>query len=223
MILDDHAHHVLLFLNHNQDTLAQFKIKRKFDELYQDVFGNMHLLSKDSSYQVYCNGQNLYLLYGNKKENFNAKLKPIVAATSDVIVKEERYAYGQQIRYIAVDRATKVQKVMRQISGSTMEMALNWERDNQWFLLANNHKDNALFRNLRDDLPEDQLDFMFNVKKRLMLQPVYNPIFVLHNAVFVFDFENGFLCHFDKSGALEQQYAIDFHKQKGTFGIEKKT
>lgn len=224
LILHKPFEHVLLYVNHDQDTLAQLKIKRKFDELYQDVFGNMHLLSLDSAYQVYCNGQNLYLLYGNKKENFNAKLKPIVAATTDVIVKEERYAYGQQIKvyYIVVDRATKTQKVMRRISSSTMEMALNWERDNQRFLLANNHKDNTLFCNLREDLPEDQLDFMFNVKKRLMLQPVYNPIFVLHNAVFVFDFENGFLCHFDKSGALEQQYAIDFHKQKGTFGIEKK-
>ncbi len=222
LILHKPFEHVLLYVNHDQDTLAKLKIKRKFDELYQDVFGNMHLLSTDSAYQVYCNGQNLYLLYGNKKENFNAKLKPIVAATTDVIVKEERYAYGQQIRYIVVDRATKVQKVMRQISGSTMEMALNWERDNHRFLLVNNHKDNALFRNLHDDLPEDQLDFMFNVKKRLMLQSVYNPIFVLHNAMFVFDFENGFLCHFDKTGTFEQQYAIDFHKQKGTFGIEKK-
>lgn len=220
LILHKPFEQVLMYVNHYQDTLAQLKIKRKFNELYQDAFGNIHLLSADSAYQTFYDDGELRLLYGNSKDNFTTKLKPIVASTTDVIVKEERFAYGQQITYIVVDKTTKALRVMRQISGNTLEMALNWERDNYRFMLAN-QKENALFEDPRDDLPESRYDFMLDVKKRLMLQPVYNPIYVIQNEIIVFDFENGFVCHFDKSGNFVQQFPIDFHMQKSSFGMGK--
>lgn len=221
LILRKPFEQVLLYVNHDQDTLAQLKIKPKFDELYQDAFGNTHLLSADSIYQTFYDEGKLHLLHGNSKDNFTTKLKPIVASTTDVIVKEERFAYGQQITYIVVDKTTKTRREMRQISGNTLEMALNWEFDNYRFLLMN-QKENVLFEDPRGDLPESRFDFMLDVQKRLMLQPVYNPIYVIQNEIIVFDFENGFVCHFDKSGNFVQQFPIDFHKQKGRFGIETK-
>ena len=221
LILRKPFEQILLYVSHDQDTLAQLKIKMKFNELYQDAFGNTQLLSADSVYQTYYAGGNLYLLYGHSKDDFKTKLKPVVASTNEVIVKEERFAYGQQVTYVVVDKTTKTQRVMRQISGNTLEMALNWERDNYRFMLANS-KEHALFEDHRDDLPESRFDFMLDVKKRLMLQPVYNPIYVIQNAMIVFDFENGFVCHFDKSGNFVQQFPIDFHLQKDSFGTRKK-
>ena len=247
LILHKPFEQVLMYVNHNQDTLAQLKTKRKFNELYQDAFGNTHLLSADSAYQMYYNDGKLSLLYGTSKENFTTKLKPIAASTTEVIVKEQRFAYGQQVTYVVVDKTTKDQRVMRQITGKAMEMALNWERDNYRFMLANqkanvlsenppeelssenppeelskNHLDFVLYENPFDDLSESRFDFMLDVQKRLMLQPVYNPIYVIQNEIIVFDFENGFVCHFDKSGNFVEQFPINFHIQKGSFGIEKK-
>ena len=49
----------LLHLDLNQDTISYKSVPVKFQELFQDAFGNIHLLSQDSVYQVYCDGNEM--------------------------------------------------------------------------------------------------------------------------------------------------------------------
>lgn len=217
MLAGNGMDYCLLHTGFEQDTISRKPIAPKFQELYRDAFGNLHVLGPDSTYQVYCDGKELHLIYGIPNEVFNQKLKSIVAATPEILVMEERFINNQQIRYTAFDKKEKTTRIIRQISSANLEMAVNWQLDDHRLKLANGYR-RGHYDNEVDSQEEDMLDFMFNVKKRLMLKPIYSPLFILHDELIIFDFENGFLCHFDQKGAFKNQVSIDFHKRQTYLG-----
>ena len=120
----------LLHLSFEQDTISQCPLARKYEELYCDVFGNVQVLSADSIYQVYCDGKDLHLLYGNDIDRYNKMLKPIVAATDSVIVQQNYMMLNQYIVYVVANKNTKKQHVLEPIEGEKLEVFDNWESDN---------------------------------------------------------------------------------------------
>ena len=120
----------LLHLSFEQDTISQCPLARKYEELYRDVFGNVQVLSADSIYQIYCDGKDLHLLYGNDIDRYNKMLKPIVAATDSVIVQQNYMMLNQYIVYVVANKNTKKQHVLEPIEGEKLEVFDNWGSDN---------------------------------------------------------------------------------------------
>ncbi len=120
----------LLHLSFEQDTISQCPLARKYEELYRDVFGNVQVLSADSIYQVYCDGKDLHLLYGNSIDRYNKVLKPIVAATDSVIVQQNFMMLDQYLVYVVANKNTKKQEILQTIESDRFEMLKNWNVDN---------------------------------------------------------------------------------------------
>ena len=120
----------LLHLSFEQDTISQCPLARKYEELYRDAFGNVQVLSADSIYQVYCDGKDLHLLYGNGIDKYNKVLKPIVAATDSVIVQQNYLMLDQYLVYVVANKNTKKQEILQTIESEQFEMLMNWESDN---------------------------------------------------------------------------------------------
>lgn len=120
----------LLHLSFEQDTISQCPLARKYEELYRDVFGNVQVLSADSIYQVFCDGKDLHLLYGNSIDRYNKVLKPIVAATDSVIVQQNYMMLDQYLVYVVANKNTKKQEILQTIESEQFEMLMNWESDN---------------------------------------------------------------------------------------------
>lgn len=214
----------LMYLDYDQDTMAQKTVSSKYQELFYDAFRNIHIISADSVYQVFFDSNRLSLLYGNTKEVFYQKLKPLVVSTPLFIVMEERAVYNQQVYYLIINKKTREKQVLRRISGKTFEMASNWELDDYRLRLINdidydNKSEQERIRN------EERLDFLLDVQKRLMLQPIYCPIFDLGTKLIVFDFENDFLVTYNQDGKYESQIPIDFHLRDSYFssGLNQKS
>ena len=212
---------VLLHLSFEQDTISRKPIAPKYQELYRDAFDNLHLIGPDSTYQIYCDGMKLHLLYGCKKETFRQVLSPVVAATDSVIVLEEWRNYGQEVVFIAVNRNNGQRFLLHDVGGETVEMARNLTLDDKrdakidklgekdTAFIDIRKKANSEFKNMKEDL-----------KKRLMFHSVYCPLFGIGNKLYLFAFPEDALIVFDQNGKKENRMEVDFHKLLGV-GLSK--
>lgn len=231
LITNNGVKSMLLHLSHSQDTISKRKIRTDFSELYEDGFGNVHLVGNDSTYQVFCDGETLHLLYGNSRKTFDEVLKPVVAVTDSVIVMENRLWHNQQIVYVAVNRNNSRRKVIGDISGETLEMAKHWNdgdrkvlslpQENSQQLFYNNSNDNvnnhlpqADFIDVQNRMNERTV-FDDDLQARLMLRPIYAPVYCIENILYIFDFLNDYLYKYNQIGDFIGNEAIVFHKKTG--------
>lgn len=199
---------VLLHLSFEQDTISRKPIAPKYQELYRDAFDNLHLIGPDSTYQIYCDGNQLHLLYGCKKEVFKQKLEPVVAATDSIIVLETRQSYGHEVVFIAVNRNNGQQFLLQDVSGQTAEMAQNWALDNSREAMMNLF----IHRTIHEEANGEIIYTAEGTKTGLMLRSIYCPLFGIDNKLYLFAFPEDALIVFDQNGQEERKMEMDFHK-----------
>ena len=215
---------VLLPLGFEQDTISRKPIAPKFQELYRDAFNNLHLIGPDSTYQIYCDGKQLHLLYGCKKDIFKQKLEPVVAATDSIIIFEIRRNYGQEVVFIGVNRNNGQRFMLQDIGGQTLEMAQNWALDNYRDAVidaaGSDHSVSIRDFGVHEEASGEVSNLKDSVKKRVMLRSVYCPLFGIGNELYLFAFPEDRLVVFDKNGQKNREMGIDFHKKLGA-GLSK--
>ena len=215
---------VLMHLGFEQDTISRKPIAPKFQELYRDAFDNLHLIGTDSTYQIYCDGKQLHLLYGCKKDIFKQKLEPVVAATDSIIIFEIRRNYGQEAVFIGVNRNNGQRFMLQDIGGQTLEMAQNWALDNYRDAVidaaGSDHSVSIRDFGVHEEASGEVSNLKDSVKKRVMLRSVYCPLFGIGNELYLFAFPEDRLVVFDKNGHKDREMGIDFHKKLGA-GLSK--
>ena len=215
---------VLMHLGFEQDTISRKPIASKFQELYRDAFNNLHLIGSDSTYQIYCDGKQLHLLYGCKKDIFKQKLEPVVAATDSIIIFEIRRNYGQEVVFIGVNRNNGQRFMLQDIGGQTLEMAQNWALDNYRDAVidaaGSDHSVSIRDFGVHEEASGEVSNLKDSVKKRVMLRSVYCPLFGIGNELYLFAFPEDRLVVFDKNGHKDREMGIDFHKKLGA-GLSK--
>lgn len=95
---------VLLHMSFDFDTLSVVPIDKKFKKLYKDVYGQIHLISYDSAYQI---GHRQYhgeymkmeLFYGMKIKQFYLIFGDNVAATDKVFITGKYESMSQELYY----------------------------------------------------------------------------------------------------------------------------
>lgn len=212
---------VLMHLGFEQDTISRKPIAPKFQELYRDAFDNLHLIGPDSTYQIYCDGKQLHLLYGCKKEVFRQILGPVVAATDSVIVIEYWRNHGQEVAFITVNRNNGQRFLLQDIGGETTEMAHFWALDDERQAKRDKYsEEDTAFLDVRKETNIDIRNLKENAKRRVLLYPVYCPLFGIDNELYLFAFPEDRLIVFDKNGQKDREMGIDFHKKLGA-GLSK--
>lgn len=226
LILDSNTEHSLMFLSHEQDTLAKAKINKKFDYLYEDAFGNIHLLSKDTAYQTYYDGEKLNMLYPVDIQTFKQKLMPVQVITDSLLVLQRYASMWQEILYISVNRNNKETKVLADCYGPTREWGRTYYRDIvKDGVIDAVQKENPLFPNIMEMLGIEQtntfgddaientyVDFESSQRARYRLQPIFSPITFFYDTIYVFDLEKDKLLKFTQSGTPVSETDISFHR-----------
>lgn len=221
--------HLLLFINHNQDTLAQLDTKPKFDKLYQDVFGNVHILSCDSAYQVLCDGRGLSLGFGVSIEIFRQKLEPVKVLTDSIMVLQKYSNMQQELIYFKVNLNNSKTSVMADLSGASLEMAqsiaIDAYRDRKIDQML---AENPLFgKNVHNfAMGENNINLIINEESsmlerrdamkslfmRFLFKPIYCPVLYINDSLYIFDFQDNSLLKYDGLGEPKGQCGIDFHE-----------
>ena len=234
MLAGNGTDYCLMHLGFEQDTISRKPVSSKFQELYSDAFGNLQLISLDSVYQVYCDGRELHLLYGNSIETFRQKLEPIKLLTDSIMVLQKYVNKQQQLAYLMVNRNNKQVSVMADLRGEALEMAQNARMDairdqriDRMIAEAEESSQSegrperagALARqrmemNFSTDENEIEVrrQMMSNAFNRIMFKPIYCPALYIGDTIYVFDFENDYLLKYDDRGRRIDSCGIAFHR-----------
>ena len=234
MIAGNSEESVLLHVSFEQDTISRRPIAHKYQELYRDAFGNLHLIGPDSTYQIYCDGEHLHLTHGCQKELFRQKLEPVKILTDSIMVLQSYYNMQQQLAYLMVNRNTKQISIMANLEGAAAEMARNARRDAirdqkidmmhaefQENPQAEGRLERAGALSMQrmemnygsDDIDVEERKRMVNsLFNRILYKPIYCPAFYLRDTIYVFDFQNDKMLKFDHRGCQTATYDIDFHR-----------
>lgn len=205
MVAGNGTDYCLLHLGFEQDTISSKPVSSKFQELYSDAFGNLQLISSDSVYQVYCDGRELHLLYGNSIETFRQKLEPVKLLTDSIMVLQQYANMQQQLLYLKVNRNNNQLSVMADLKGNALEMAQNARMDAI--------RDQRIDRMMAESEEAEERKMMINnAVNRIMFKPIYCPALYIGDTVYVFDFENDYLLKYDGRGNRIDSCGMTFHR-----------
>ena len=204
----------LLHLGFEQDTISIKKIDKKLDNLfreilYQDIFGNTHLYSLDSAFQVYSEKDNLQLLYGVTLEKHKTTFGNLYALTDSIVVTRKEFYSGQEIVYFMTNRNNSKTEVLCDVYGSSREMAKNWQLDNIRLRRALNPGESDFVNPY--EKPAEWESFEADLLKRVMLQEIYVPLLNVDNKIYIFDFQKDYIYKYDAKGEYLGKKEISFH------------
>ena len=177
----------LLHLSFDLDTLSVLPIARKYDRLYKDVFGQIHLMSYDSTYQIghrqvgdkYLDAE---LLYGMAIEDFYWFFGNNAAATDSVfIISTYNGLFSQELFYHYFER------------GFPYAQLLEYTYDQEGMDLTSN-------------IMTFGIDDIFPPK------PIYDPVFALEDSIIMFNFEADKIEYFNKKAEMIGETPIKFHR-----------
>ena len=204
----------LLHLGFEQDTISIKKIDKKLDNLfreilYQDLFGNTHLYSLDSAFQIYSEKDKLELLYGVTLEKHKSTFGNLYALTDSIVVTRKEFYSGQEIVYFMTNRNNGKTEVLCDVYGSSREMAKNWHIDNIRLRRALNPGSSDFVNPY--ERPEEWNNFEEDMIKRLMLQEIYVPLLNVDNKIYIFDFQKDYVYKYNDKGRYLGKKEISFH------------
>lgn len=186
MIVYRKSSNALLHLSLDLDTLSILPIERKFERFYKDVFGQLHLISYDSAYQVgHRTLGNTYLdaelFYGMTHQDFY-KIMGNNAAATDSIFVIATYGEGAQELYYHYFK----------------------KGDHNAHLLAYTFDQEGL------DLTENIKKF--GLGGIIPPPPIYDPLFAMGDSLVWFNFEADKIVFFDGNAQIIGETPIKFHR-----------
>lgn len=199
----------LLHLSFDLDTLSVLPIARKFDRLYKDVFGQIHLMSYDSTYQIgHRQLGNTYLdmelFYGMTIDDFFYIMGDNAAVTDSVFVIATYKSEGQELYYHYFKRGNP--------NGLLLEYISDQERLD---LLANFKK----FDGINEGASDYYTYFVMRPRIKKMctsnkcpFPTLYDPLFATGDSLVLFNFEADKNEYFDKNAQMIGETPIKFHR-----------
>lgn len=186
MLVYRKSSNALLHLTLDLDTLSILPVERKFDKLYKDVYGQIHLISYDSTYQIghrqlgdkYLDAE---LFYGMSHRDFY-RIMGNNAVANDSVFVIATYGEGAQELYYHYFK-----------KGDPNAYLLKYTCDQECL---------DLIENIRK----------FGLGRIMLPPPIYDPVFAVGDSLVLFNFEADKIEFFDKNAQFVGETPITFHR-----------
>jgi len=194
----------LILMDRQGKTLCEKPVTNGLN-LYRDPFDNLHLLTSDTTWQLYYDDKEIHLLYPLKKEQFKTLFPEFLNVYQDKIILRQ-YAYDDQVLlyyfYTPGDSVVK-----RFWSQATDEMHRKMKGSINTIPLT------------RDGKSTSQFD-LFNADERFIKMAYYAPIFcpleIIRDTIYIFNFNHGVLEVLGPNGLpVAKSSLITFHTEDG--------
>jgi hypothetical protein len=127
----------LICRNPEGDTLARSGLLSFSPKsLIRDCLGYLHILSKDSVYQVYREGKNLKLIYPVGVEKYEKILGECLASTDEVLFYKKVTDYGQRVMYYGVNRKNSEKRVISRVEDEDKMRMLRRNPEDQFMMMV---------------------------------------------------------------------------------------
>ncbi|OFY96962.1 MAG: hypothetical protein A2309_12475 [Bacteroidetes bacterium RIFOXYB2_FULL_35_7] len=191
----------LVLSDFNGDTVCSVKVTKP-EMLYKDCLGNVHLLTKDSAYQIFYDSKQIILLYASEIYSFIKTMKNCVFELNGKLYFKEYSRYEQQLNYYYFDET--------------------YNKPDNFRTILNTH--NLSIINSLKYIPNEKCKYIDEVlffQKQFFEDSVYCPLIKLKDSIYLFNFiEHRIECYDSDGRPIENKFIdIDFHKKD----IRKKT
>ena len=199
---------LVLALQHKNNDLKLFLIDEKYDTIsklatlpggrqgiiFDDCFGNCHLVLKDSAYQIVFDGQNIKLFYPVATERFYKLMANCRLETPDHLVFEAQSANEYLHSFYAVNK----------VSHDVFDFITDFEREK---LLALKDELNFINKN-PDAFPNGaSLGLALLYAKKIAFKPSVNFLYKIGDSVYYFNHGNNEILVY--TSKLENQRRVD--------------
>lgn len=187
---------IMLCMNILGDTLARSDDLEHPRSLFKDCLGNIHLLTPDSSYQVYRDKRALKLLYPVSLKKFREVLMNCVLSTDDALFIKKAGQNNQTVSYIKVTRKGNQQAML-----STIQDSLKSK------MLRRNARDNALLN--QPTQPTGREDFVdWSYVHKILYRPVSTALYRFGDFICIFNTTDATIEYYDLTGTYAYKLKI---------------
>ncbi len=216
LILQD-KNQYLRMTNFNSKTIDEIQIKTDLKTLYKDYLGNLHILLQDSAYQIFYYNDSLLFAYPTERKFFEQLLYPIVANTECCMYFQYYSMHNQYLFYIKIDKDTKNRSLLTAIFDK--EQAITNQRKYEEFArhsAAGHISQESDHDASTEVIPSGRAAFdAYSFYKHVLSKPLYSPLVLVKDSLYVFDHLNGFLYQYDLDGNLQNKKTISYQKERG--------
>ena len=160
----------------------------KPDKLFKDCLGVLHVLSRDSGFQVYRQGDRIHLVHPVNLKKFDDVLKNCVAATPDVLFFKKVTNRELAVEYFGVNRKTLIRSSIAQVKD-----------EKKMKMLRRNEEDAALMA--RSLQPDGRDDFVtWNYVHKILYRPVKSALYRIGNYTCIFNIPEQQIEFYDSAG-----------------------
>ncbi len=188
----------ILLVDNFGDTIAGLLV-RKPEKFFKDCFDNIHLICKDTVWQIYFDSEKLQLLYPVNPKKFDLTMKNCVEESGDNVYFMD-YAYHNQIlKYYYYNRKTEEAKTLRVI-GDEKAIAMVDDFDGYIQSLINSGVNNIGARIRFDEM--------------CMIDPIFVPLRKIGDTICIFNYVNSIMEFYYQDDELVNETPVDFHNNK---------
>jgi hypothetical protein len=172
--------------------------------LLKDCLGYLHVVGKDSVYQVFRSGQSLQLIHTVGMARFNDVLSNCVASTSQVLFFKKMINLGQGVQYYGIDKITKKRQELTQVVDEQKAKMLRRNPEDAWTLMGSQpdfNPDNVVaYRKAFDN---------WNWVHIALYRPVKTALYIINKFVCIFDIPAKQLEFYDTAGNFSYKLKLN--------------
>ena len=226
LLLEGNKKIIRIVEENNENNYLEKEISKDCQSLYKDCFGSLHLMTKDSVYQVFFSDSTIIIPYSAPIKSFNQFIKPCQISTSNKWVYQKFSDYNQKVIYTLIDTENKTETLLtsvinqeqsryaeltaREIFGSKFQQEY-YEQVGQHFgetTLSIEEKEEQSLRYRRK--ASANTHFLFSV----LCKPTYQPVKYINQKIYLFNHYEGKLLEFDEDGNPLSEQTITYQKDK---------
>lgn len=230
------ARDVVQMMDENGTLIKERLAPKGSENLFRDCFGNIQILSKDSSYQVFFNYEQIVFQQPFPIAQFRLMLEPCQCIYGDYIYMKNRRCNELQNEYVCVNRnSPELRNTLAVLADSVAIRDFNTRYDINYFLAKRAQgKYQTSVDEIVKHLDELREQLPLTEQERFKFQPMRSALVNFDTTLFIVDFINktsftyrapGKLLHRKPIGAihsLKPELFVDMDQRKVYFRQEKK-
>lgn len=190
--------------------------------LLKDCLGYLHVVGKDSVFQVYRRDQLLRMIHAVGIAKFNDVLANCVASTDQVLFFKKMINLGQGVQYYGIDRISKKRHVLTQVLDEKKAKMLRRNPEDAWALMKDQPDYLAQLNNMereqvmsREELKSERKEFNeWNFTQKVLYRPVKTALYIINKFVCIFDIPAKQLEFYDTVGNFSYKLKINIEEIK---------
>lgn len=204
-------YNALLVSDKNGNKISELKLKMKAEKMFRDCLDNIHILTKDSIYQVYYDYTSIRLLPGYDLEPFRSLLQFCECSQGGKYIFKNRRYQDLKNLYTYYDAVKGINKQLVMVADSDIIRDFNMDFDIRYFLEIR-RRGHGYFYSIADiykymDQFREQL--VLDEEYKRLLKPVDSEMKVIDSSFALFDYTHKTVSYYSAEGILQNQASLE--------------